>query len=231
MRYKLLAAACTALSIVAGAPVSAQSGPGIPTFDFSSVAQAIESVKKAQTLIDQGTSLYNNVHGATNVNSIGSVLNSSAVRNVLPTEAQDISKLMSGDITNTGSVGTRAEAILKTINLDTGTGTSTADKAYQSALQQAGQKTATNAAVAETAFNVTTQRTQGLEQLRTSLDTATDQKQVQDLQARIAVEQAHIQNDQMQLQAVAMRQAAQDQLDLESDDARRTRNLNASLGK
>jgi type IV secretion system protein VirB5 len=47
-----------------------------------------------------------------------------------------------------------------------------------------------------------------LEELRTSLDTASDAKQVMDIQARVGVENAHIQNDALQLQALRMRQEA-----------------------
>lgn len=214
----------------AAAPASAQVGGGIPVFDTSTYAQTLATVKNTLNMVQQGQQLYGSMNQLTNVNGIGSILNSSSVRNVLPPEARDIQKLMSGDVGSTGTIGNRATQILQAANLDTG-GTTDTDQAASDAVQDAGRKSATNAAVAETAFTTTTQRTQGLEELRTSLDTAEDTKQVQDLQARISVEQAHIQNDQMQLQALAMRQAAQDRLSIESDDARSLRDTRASLGK
>lgn len=217
----------------------AQAGPGIPTFDVSTYAQTLATVKNTLAAVEQAKAqvaeaqrLYASMNKLTNVNSIATVLNNSAVRNVLPAEARDMTKLMSGDLSSTGAIGQRAEAILSRSNLDTGIGAggSDADKAYDEALRSSGQKAASNAAVAETAFGVTTARTQGLEQLRTALDSASDAKEVADLQARIAVETAHIQNDQMQLQSVALRQAAQDRLDLASDSARHMRDLRASVG-
>jgi type IV secretion system protein VirB5 len=53
---------------------------------------------------------------------------------------------------------------------------------------------------------------QGLDQLRTQLDSAKDPKDVMDLQARIGVEQAQLQNDQIKLQAMQMAQSGQNQL-------------------
>ena len=48
-----------------------------------------------------------------------------------------------------------------------------------------------------------------LDQLRLALNTASTPKEVMDLQARIAAEQAMINNDQMQLQGLAMMQDAE----------------------
>ena len=50
---------------------------------------------------------------------------------------------------------------------------------------------------------------QGLDQLRAQLDSARDPKDVMDLQARIAVEQAQLQNDAIKMQAIQMAQASE----------------------
>lgn len=71
---------------------------------------------------------------------------------------------------------------------------------------------ARDAAIAEAAYGVTAQRTTGLEELRSSLDTASDAKDVMDIQARVGVENAHIQNDAVQLQALTMRQQAEQRI-------------------
>jgi type IV secretion system protein VirB5 len=69
-----------------------------------------------------------------------------------------------------------------------------------------------------------------LEELRTSLDTASDAKQVMDIQARVGVENAHIQNDALQLQALRMRQESERRLQMQRDDERDLAELSASLG-
>lgn len=220
------------------ATASIAEAQGLPVFDTSTYAQTLATVRNTLRMIDQGKQqideaqrLYGSMNKLTDVNSRGSILNASTVRNLLPPEARDIERLISGN-TGAGALGDRATRILGTAKLGTDLqGGTEADRAYQAALEASGQREASTAAVAETAFDVTTQRTAGLEDLRLSLDGASDAKDVADLQARIAVETAHIQNDQMQLQAIAMRKAAQEQLDVRSDDARMIRDLRASYGR
>jgi type IV secretion system protein VirB5 len=65
---------------------------------------------------------------------------------------------------------------------------------------------------------------QGLDQLRTQLDSAKDPKDVMDLQARIGVEQAQLQNDQLKLQAIQMAQAGQNQLAISTAETSAARN-------
>ncbi|RVT90300.1 type IV secretion system protein [Sphingomonas crocodyli] len=206
-------------------------------FDASTYAQTLATVRNTLSLIEQGREqlteaqrLYASMNRLTDVNSYGAVLNLDAVRNLLPPEARDIDKLVKGD-GGGGDLSARAERILRDADLDPGATIPTeVDSAYRAALEAAGRKSATAAAIADTAFDVSTRRTEGLEDLRQRLDVATDAKAVADLQARIAVETAHIQNDQNKLEAIALRRAAQQELDLRADDARRSRDLEASLG-
>ena len=234
---KYVRAIGTALAAIALGTASIAGAQGLPVFDTSTYAQTLATVRNTLRMIDQGKQqldeaqrLYGSMNKLTNVNSRGAILSASTVRNLLPPEARDIEQLISGN-TGAGALGERAQRILGTAQLGTDLlGGTEADRAYQAALEASGQREASTAAVAETAFGVTTQRTAGLEDLRLSLDEASDAKDVADLQARIAVEAAHIQNDQMQLQAIAMRKAAQDRLDMQADGARHLRDLRASIG-
>lgn len=215
---------------------SAAVAQGIPVFDTSTFAQTLATVRNTLSLIDQGREqiseaqrLYASMNKLTNVNSYGAILNLDSVRNLLPPEARDIERMMSGDV-GSGDLATKADRILHDANLSTNIEAgSDADRAYLTALEAAGKKSAASAAVADTAFDVSSRRTEGLEDLRLALDSATDAKEVADLQARIAVETAHIQNDQNKLQAVAMRRAAQQELDLRADDARLLRDHRATF--
>ena len=158
---------------------------------------------------------YDAANGITNVNDIGSILNSSQSRNWIPSQAKDIQKLMSGANDQLGSLGTAANNIRNGRRVDIpalGANATESEKAARKALDTNGNSYATDAAVAEAAYSATGTRTKGLEELRRSLDTATTQKQVQDIQARIAVEQAHIQTDLMQFQAVQARRTAEGEL-------------------
>jgi len=208
-----------ALMLCTTAPAAAQ---GIPVYDGTSYLKLLEQAKtaasqlnKLQETYNQAVKAYDAANGITNVNDIGSVLNSSQSRNWIPSEAKDIQKLMSGANDQLGSLGTAATNIRNGRRVDIPALNGTAsdrDRANRTALDSAGNSAATDAAIAEAAYGATGTRTQGLEQLRKSLDTATTQKQVQDIQARIAVEQAHIDNDLMQFQAVQARRTAEREL-------------------
>ena len=228
----------TALAATALGTASIAGAQGMPVFDTSTYAQTLATVRNTLRMIDQGKQqldeaqrLYGSMNKLTGINGRGAILSTSTVRNLLPPEARDIEQLISGNI-GAGALGERAKRILGAAQLGTDLqGGAETDRAYQAALEASGQHEASTAAVAETAFGVTTRRTAGLEDLRLSLDEASDAKDVADLQARIAVEAAHIQNDQMQLQAITMRKAAQEQLDVRADDARMIRELRASFRK
>ena len=56
------------------------------------------------------------------------------------------------------------------------------------------------------------QRTSDLQTLQNALNTANDPKQTMDLTARIAAEQAQLQNDMLKLEALKMSKQAQDAL-------------------
>ena len=80
-------------------------------------------------------------------------------------------------------------------------------------------------ALGESAYRTASQRQTGLDELRLALNNAKTAKEVMDLQARIDAEQALINNDQMQLQGLAMMQDAErrlaEQRDREAAAARR----------
>jgi type IV secretion system protein VirB5 len=201
------------------APAAAQ---GIAVYDNTSFLKMVEQARTAasqlqqlQETYNQAVKAYDAANGITNVNSLASALNSPQSRNWIPSEAKDIQKLMSGTTDGLGSLGTAANNIRNGRRVDIPAlraNATESEKASRKALDANGNSYATDAALAEAAYTATGTRTQGLEELRRSLDSATTQKQVQDIQARIAVEQAHIQNDYMQFQAVQARRTAESEL-------------------
>lgn len=209
----------------------------LAVIDSSTYAQTLATVRNTLRMIEQGREqldearrLYGSMNKLTGVNERGSILNSSAVRNLLPPEVREMEQLMKADL-GSSALGSRTDKIFRDAQLDTGLiDGSDEERAYNDASKRAAKQSATSAAVAETAYDVSSQRTEGLEDLRLALDTASDAKEVGDLQARATIEAAHIQNDQVKLQSIAMRQAAQQQLDLRADDARMLRDLRSSFG-
>jgi|TARA_A100001391_G_scaffold131334_2_gene90554 type IV secretion system protein VirB5 len=213
---------------------------GIPVYDSSTFLQTLSTVKNTLSMIEQGkeqisqaTDLFNSVNKLTNVNEIASSLNADAVRHLLPSEARDIQRLMSSDMTGLGSLGSSASRIRSDNRVelpDLRADATPFERSNRDVIAHNGDMAARDAAIAEAAYGVTTQRTTGLEELRSSLDSASDAKDVMDIQARIGVENAHIQNDAVQLQALQMRQAAEARLRSQRESETSLAKLEQSLG-
>jgi type IV secretion system protein VirB5 len=224
----MVAAAPVALAAFAS-PALAQ---GIPVFDTSTYVQALAQVQNTVKMIDQGKQQiqqaqdsFNSLSKLTNVNNIAPQLLNSQVRNLLPNTTIDASTLLSGDLSKMGSLGTLASSIQARYALPS-TG-SDADAAYAQALKGATGSSAAMAALGENTLSVTQTRMQGLDQLREQLSSAKDPKDVMDLQARIAVEQAQLQNDNLKLQAIQMAQAGEGNLAITSAEMAQARNAAA----
>ena len=208
-------AAIGAIILGTAGPAAAQ---GIPVYDSSGYLQALATVKNTLSMIEQGKEqiaeakqLYGSFNQVTDVNGIASSLSTDAMRHLLPREARDLGRLMSSDNASLGSLGSAATRIRDANRValpELRPGASAYERASRDTLLWNGDLAARDAAIAESAYGVSAQRTAGLEELRTSLDTASDAKQVMDIQARVGVEDAHIQNDALQLQALRMRQEA-----------------------
>lgn len=224
MRTRLLGAAAAGLMFAAAAPANAQmtvTDPGAYAHMLNQLKSAADQIRELQTQVQQGTDmirqgqeLYDGFNKLTNVNSLAGVLNTPALRRYLPAEVQDTSRLLNGTLSNLGSIGTRATSIRDANRLFTPvtSGLSTAEQFYQDSLIKSGDRAARDVALGESAYKTAGKRQAGLDELRLALNNAKSAKEVMDLQARISAEQALINNDQMQLQGLAMMQEAERRL-------------------
>ena len=225
MRRPTILTATALLVVTAAAPVRAEmvvTDPGAYTKMLDQIREAQaqlsqlqEQVRQGTEIIGQGQRLYDSLNQISNVNSIGGLLNTPAVRTLLPAEFSDSRRLMSGDLQDLGSLASRATTIRDSNRIyspvgDAGIGE--AEQFYRDTLEKAGVRAARDMAVGERVTQTADQRLQGLEQLREALSTAPNARAVLDLQARIEAEAAMIQNDQMRLQGIAIMQAADQRL-------------------
>lgn len=225
----------TRIIMVASAPValaafaSPAASQGIPVFDTTTYLQALQTAKQTLTMVDQGRQqiqqaqqTFESLSKLTNINEIAPQLVSPQVRNILPNSTIDAATLLKGDFTQLGAVGSLASNIQSRYALSSSG--SDADAAYSEALRNATGSAATTAALGENTLAVSQMRMQGLDQLRQQLSSARDPKDVMDLQARIAVEQAHLQNDMLKMQAIQMAQAGEGNLAASAAEAAAARN-------
>lgn len=232
MRPRLVAAATAALALIGSAPAHAfgldiVSDPGAYARFATELQELQRHYMTLQQQLNQGKQLYDDFNKLTNVNSIADVLNNPALRQYLPPEVRDTSRLLNGSLSDLGSIGARATAIRNANRLFTPatSGLSASEQYYQDALVKSGDHAARDIALGESAYTTASQRQAGLDELRLQLNKASTAKEVMDLQARIAAEQALINNDQMQLQGLTMMQDAErrmaEQRDREEAAARR----------
>ena len=228
-RIIMFASAPLALAAFAS-PAAAQ---GIPVFDSSSYLQALATVQHTATMIQQGeqqiqtaTNTLASLQKLTNVNSIAPTLLQSQIRNILPSTTIDAATLLGGDLTKIGSLGSLASTIQSRYALSPSS-SSDADVAYNQALRDATGSAAATAALGENTLSLSQTRMQGLDQLREQLSSAKDPKDVMDLQARIAVEQAQLQNDVLKMQALQMAQAGEANLQISAAQVSAGRNESA----
>ena len=240
MRTRFLGAAAGALVMAAAAPAQAQLGlgqivsdPGAYARFASELTELQRHYETLQQQLSQGKQLYDDFNKLTDVNSLAGALNNPALRRYLPAEVQDTSRLLNGSLTDLGSIGSRATSIRDANRLFTPvtSGLSPVEQYYQDSLVKSGDRAARDIALGESAYQTAAQRQAGLDELRLALNNATTAKEVMDLQARIAAEQALINNDQMQLQGLAMMQEAERRLAEQQDREKLADQLQRSMNE
>ena len=210
MRRSILPIA-VALAAMTAVPAQAQT----LVHDPRSLAQMVQDAKTAIEQLDslkaqvqQGQELFASLNELSNVNAIAERLGLPEIRNPLPDMAT-LRSAADGDLSAHGELAQRADAIRR----QTRVYTPDAPSAAADALERAGARTARDLAIGETVDRAATDRLEGLETLRRALDTAPNARAVMDLNARLAAEQALIQNEQVRLQGLALTQAAEARLE------------------
>ncbi|MBB5747075.1 type IV secretion system protein [Brevundimonas variabilis] len=210
MRRSILPIA-VALAAMTAVPAHAQQIVYDPT-SFAQMVKdartAIEQLDSLKAQVQQGEELFASLNDLSNVNAIAERLGLPEIRNPLPDMAT-LRAAADGDLSALGELAERADAIRR----ETRVYTPAAPSAAAVALERTGARTARDLAIGETVDRAATDRLEGLETLRRALDTAPNARAVMDLTARLAAEQALIQNEQVRLQGLALTQAAEARLE------------------
>lgn len=172
---------------------------------------ALQQLRALQAQVEQGQALFDSLNAISDVNALASALGLPEVRNPLP-DLKALRAAADGDLTALGDLTDRAEAIRRETRLYTPP-TGDAESYYRDSLERSGARTARDLAIGEAIGRASDQRLEGLESLRRALDAAPNARAVLDLDARLAAEQALIQNEQLRLQGLALTQAAEARLE------------------
>ncbi|OMG60095.1 type IV secretion system protein [Brevundimonas sp. ZS04] len=172
---------------------------------------ALQQLRALQAQVEQGQALFDSLNAISNVNALANVLGVPEVRNPLP-DLRALRAAADGDLTALGDLADRAAAIRRETRLYTPP-SGDAETYYRDSLERSGARTARDLAIGEAVSQASDQRLEGLESLRRALDAAPNARAVMDLEARLAAEQALIQNEQLRLQGLALTQAAEARLE------------------
>ncbi|MBI1406057.1 MAG: type IV secretion system protein [Caulobacter sp.] len=217
MKTRLLGAAGAALIVLTGVPAQAQEIVYDPMAYARMIEDALTALQQLEALkkqIEQGDELFDSLNQLSDVNALAGQLGLPEVRNPLPDMAA-LRAAADGDLSALGALAERAEAIRRETRLYAPPAgeTGPAEAYYRDSLERSGLRTARDLALGEAVGQAADARLEGLETLRRALDTAPNARAVMDLDARLAAEQALIQNEQVRLQGLALMQAAEARLE------------------
>jgi type IV secretion system protein VirB5 len=199
MRRAHASEALAAVSLLLASGARAQ---GIPVFDSSSLAQMVMSVKALGDQLNQLHATYNALSGA---RGLGDVLYNRALRQYLPADWMRVyDGAISGGYTGISGTLSAIRAVER--------GAGTVDEVQARIVRRSRTTAVTDKAVGLQAFEGASARLGQIEGLMGQINRTRDPKGIQELQARIAVEQAAVQNETTKLQLVAMLQRAEERL-------------------
>ncbi|MXN48715.1 P-type DNA transfer protein VirB5 [Shinella kummerowiae] len=209
--YRLHAAALAAAIVLSAGGAA---GQGIPVIDQTAILKHIESIAQLKSQLDalhqqieQAQQLYGSLNKLTDMADVASVLNDPAVRKALPSDFAAIEGLLKGD--GSGTFGDAAAKFLE----GNSTYRTDADDFYAKELSRLQNKNAGQMSLGQQMYDAATKRIDGIDQLREKISTASDAKEIADLQARLQAEQAFLQTDVLRMEGLRMVQQAQNQVD------------------
>lgn len=205
---------CVVIASALILPATGAAGQGIPVIDQTAIAKQIESIAQLKSQLDalnqqieQAQQLYGSLNKLTDMADVASVLNDPAIRQALPTDFSAIEGLFNGNGT-----GVFADSSSKFLESNSTYRTS-ADDFYAQELSRIQNKNAGQMSLGQQIYDAATKRIDGIDELREKISTASDAKEIADLQARLQAEQAFLQTDVLRMEGLRMVQQAQVQVD------------------
>ncbi len=192
----------------------AAGGQGIPVIDQTAIAKQIESITQLKSQLDalnqqlqQAQQLYGSLNKLTNMADIASILNDPSIRKALPQDFSTIESLLKGS--GSGALSDAASKFLA----DNSTYKTSANDFYAQELSRLQNRNAGQMSLGQQIYDTATKRIDGIDQLRRQISSASDAKDIADLQARLQAETAFLQTDMLRMQGLQMVQQAQAQVD------------------
>lgn len=178
---------------------------GIPVIDKTAVlrwASQLDAMKEQYEALNQQISqadqLFGSLNKLTDTADVASLLNRPEIRKALPHDFAAIESLLSGN--SSGSSGDAASQFLERNS----TYQSSANDFYAQELERIQKRNAGQMSLGQQIYDTATKRIDGIDQLRQKISSASDAKDIADLQARIQAESAFLQTDLLRMQGLQM---------------------------
>mgnify|MGYP001389497054 CR=1 FL=1 len=189
-------------------------GQRIPVIDQTAILKHIESIAQLKSQLDalhqqieQAQQLYGSLNKLTDMADVASVLNDPAIRKALPSDFAGIESLLKGN--GSGVFGQSASKFLE----GNSSYRTDADDFYAKELSRIQNQNAGQMSLGQQIYDAATKRIDGIDELREKISSASDAKEIADLQARLQAEQAFLQTDVLRMEGLQMVQRAQAQVD------------------
>lgn len=170
--------------------------------DVGAIAQLLQQVQlmehelqTAENELNQAKQAYTSMTGSRGMQNLLSGTN----RNYLPSDWQALQALLTGSPGSYGALGGQLQSTVQTNAVLTQAQVAQLSAQEQGQLQSGRNSAALLQITSQQALDTTSQRFASLQQLINAIPAATDQKAILELQARIAAEQAMLQNENTKL--------------------------------
>lgn len=210
---KIIALALSGSALLVAGSAHAQ---GIPVHDVSSILQQIEQVRQGVQVIQQGAAqiqeaqkLYQDLNKMTDIGNVANQLKNDVLR-TSNVSSSSLDGYTNGDLNVIGGLRGKANDVYQDL---IGRGSQTMTAEQRAAYEQGSREAAVSTGLAGNVGDAVTSRRQGLEELRSRLNSSTSAAERADMSARLQLEQAQMMNDQLALQAIELQRRAKAEAD------------------
>jgi type IV secretion system protein VirB5 len=192
---------------------------GIPVIDVAAITQLIQQIayweEQISSMVDQLNQLRETYSAMTGNRGMEGVLPTTPQqRNYLPSNYAELMGVVNGNSTSYAGLSSQVQAVLQANAVLTNAQMQSLSPETRRVIEQGRKSAAMVATLSQAAYQNTSQRFSALQQLIQTIGTTTDQKAIEELQARVSSEQAMLANEQAKL--LSLQQIAQaEQLDLQ----------------
>jgi type IV secretion system protein VirB5 len=196
----------TLVFLMALMPVTVVRAQGIPVIDVAAVLQLIQQVQywmqQIQLMKTQLDQLQRTYAAATGPRGMENLLAGGA-RNYLPPDWNQMIGVLNNNSVSYSDLATQARAVMDANAILSRTQLSQLSPEQRQIVEQGRRSVALMQVTSRVAYQNTSQRFAAIQRLINAIGRAADGKAIQDLQGRIAAEQAMLQNEQTKLQVLS----------------------------